>query len=86
MIANGASAISFTIYITLSNKRKNNSFYFSFILNWFSFIILTLTLIHIADLQQKYQEIDSDTVIYETVSEIRETGVSQNFDESIEIY
>ena len=76
MIANGASAISFTIYITLSNKRKNNSFYFSFILNWFSFIILTLTLIHIADLQQKYQEIDSDTVIYETVSEIRETGVS----------
>jgi len=49
MIANGASAIAITISY-LSKGKITFSYYSQLFLNWFSFAVLTLTLIHIIDL------------------------------------
>ena len=62
MFANGASAIATCMsYIDERNTIGGDIFlYFYYILNWFGLLVLTITLIHVADLQHKYQLIDSN--------------------------
>ena len=56
MLANGASAIATSLY-EISN-RNQLIWYFDFMLNWFGFLVLSITLINIVELQLKYKEID----------------------------
>ena len=54
MFANGAQALSSVFFWIYWEKRYMLVWYTTVALNWLALLVLTLTLIHVADLQIKF--------------------------------
>ena len=81
MFANGTSAITscITYLVPVTAEAEETLSYIFYILNWFGLLVLTITLIHVTDLQLKYQLIDSNPLemSYQSVYSNVETEVIQ---------